>query len=298
MKTKKKVLVVLGPTATGKSALAVLLAKRFGGEVISADSRQVYKGLNIGTGKLTKKEMVGIPHHLLDVASPSRVFTVSHYKKLAEKALKKIWTKGKIPILCGGTGFYIRAIVDNIALPEVPPNKKLRAQLEKKTTEELFEILKKLDARRAKDIDRKNPRRLVRAIEIAKYLGKVPRLKASPPNDMDVLEIGIDIPDKILKERISKRLDARIKQGMVAEVKKLHRNGLSWNRMEALGLEYRYLARYLQGKISKDRMVSKLEHEIWQYAKRQRTWFKKDKRIVWFRPQERKKIEGLVEKFL
>ena len=130
---KQKIIIILGPTATGKSDLAVRLAKKFGGEVISADSRQVYKGLDIGTGKITKKEMAGVPHHLLDVAHPKKVFTVSDYKKLAERACKKIWDGGKIPILCGGTGFYIQAVADNIVLPEVPPNKKLRAQLEKKT---------------------------------------------------------------------------------------------------------------------------------------------------------------------
>src|SRR3972149_9041812 len=123
---KKRILVIVGPTATGKSEVAVFLAKKFDGEVISADSRQVYKGLDIGTGKITKREMSGVPHHLLDVANPKRVFTVSEYKKLGEKALQNIWWRGKLPIICGGTGFYIQALVDGIILPEVPPNKKLR----------------------------------------------------------------------------------------------------------------------------------------------------------------------------
>lgn len=291
-------LVIMGPTATGKSDLAVFLAKKLDGEVISADSRQVYKGLDIGTGKITKKEMAGIPHHLLDVANPKRVFTASHYKKLGEKALENILQRKKLPIICGGTGFYVRALVDGIILPEVPPNQKLRKQLEKKTVAQLFIVLKKLDRRRAKEIDAKNPRRLIRAIEIAKYLGKVPHLEASPPSGVDVLRIGIDMPDKVLKERIKKRLEVRIKQGMVEEARRLHREGLSWKRMEGLGLEYRHLAQYLQGKISREEMAAELENEIWQYAKRQRTWFKKDKRIVWLKPQERKKIERLVGKFL
>ncbi len=294
----KKMIVIVGPTATGKSDLAVYLARRFGGEVVSADSRQVYKGLDIGTGKITKREMSGIPHYLLDVASPKRVFTVTEYKSLAEKAIENIWRKGKLPILCGGTGFYIRAVIDDLALPEVPPNKKLRKRLEKKSVKELFAMLKKLDPRRAKEIDAKNPRRLIRAIEIAKYSGGVPELKLKPRKDCEILEIGIDLPDKALKERIKKRLLARIKKGMVAEAKRLRENELSFGRMESLGLEYRYLARYLQGKITEKEMLAELEREIWRYAKRQRTWFKKDKRIKWFSTKDREKIKKEVGRFL
>lgn len=309
MMKKKKMLVIVGPTATGKSDLAVFLAKKLGGEVVSADSRQVYKGLDIGTGKVprdptnyklrTKNYFYkGVPHHLLGVVNPKRVFSVSQYKKLGEKILQDIWQQEKLPIICGGTGFYIQALVDGIVLPEVPPNKKLRKQLEKKSATELFTILKKLDPRRAKEIDRKNPRRLIRAIEIAKYSGKVPRLEIQPPSNTDILEIGINMPDKILRNRIEKRLKARIKKGMIAEAVRLNRQGLSWKRMEELGLEYRYLARYLQGKILKKEMITQLAGEIWQYAKRQRTWFKRDKRIRWFLPTKKERIEKIVKRFL
>ena len=306
---KKRILVIVGPTATGKSDLAVFLAKKLGGEIVSADSRQVYKGLDIGTGKVPRDPTRstlhagrfmyrGIPHHLLDIVNPKRVFTVSQYKKLGEKALQDIWWRGKLPIICGGTGFYIQALVDGIILPEVPPNKKLRKQLEKKSVTKLFAILKKLDPRRAKEIDRKNPRRLIRAIEIAKYLGRVPLLKVQAPKNTDILQIGIDMPDKILKERIEKRLKVRIKKGMIQEAVHLHHQGVSWRRMEELGLEYRYLARYLEKKITKKQMIDELAQATWQYAKRQRTWFKRDKRIVWFKPQQKKDIEKLVRKFL
>ncbi len=294
----KKIIVILGPTATGKSDLAVFLAKKFEGEVISADSRQVYEGLDIGTGKITKREMRGVPHYLLDVANPKRIFTVSQYKKLGEKSLQNIWRRGKLPIICGGTGFYIQALVDGIILPEVPPNKKIRKQLEKKSVPELFVILKKLDPRRAKEIDHKNPRRLIRAIEIAKYLGKVPRLKTQPAKNTAILQIGIDIPDKILKEWIEKRLKTRVQKGMIGEAVRLHRQGLSWKRMEELGLEYRFLARYLEKKINKKQMVDELAQAIWRYAKRQRTWFKRDKRIRWFLPKQKENIKRLVGKFL
>ncbi|MDO8572987.1 MAG: tRNA (adenosine(37)-N6)-dimethylallyltransferase MiaA [bacterium] len=305
----QKIIVMLGPTATGKSDLAVFLAKKFSGEVVSADSRQVYKGLDIGTGKVprdptnyklqtTNYLYKGVPHHLIDVANPKRVFTVSQYKKFGEKALQDIWQREKLPIICGGTGFYIQALIDGIILPEVPPNKKLRTQLEKKSVAELFTMLKKLDPRRSKEIDRKNPRRLIRAIEIAKYLGKVPYLEARLPSNTDILQIGIDMPDEMLKERIGKRLKTRIKKGMIREAIRLNRQGLSWKRMEGLGLEYRYMARYLQGKISKEEMVIQLAHEIWQYAKRQRTWFKRDKRIKWVLPKQKKIVEKLVSGFL
>ena len=278
----RKIIVILGPTASGKSELAVKIAKKFNGEIISADSRQVYKRLDIGTGKITKKEMRGVPHHCIDIVSPRKVFTVSDFKKHAEKAIENIFAKNKIPIIVGGTGLYIQAIVDNIALPEVKPNWKLRKELEKKTTEEMFAILKKLDPERAENIDPKNPRRLIRAIEIAKALGKVPNLEASLPS-WGPLQIGIKLSDKKLKENINKRLIQRLKKGMVAEAKKLHAQGLSWNRMDELGLEYRYLAKFLKGEISKEEMTKKLKSEIWQYAKRQMTWFKRDKRIKWIK---------------
>jgi tRNA dimethylallyltransferase len=187
---KPKMVVIVGPTSSGKSDLAVALAKKFNGEVISADSRQVYKGLNIGTGKITKKEMRGVKHHLLDVADPRKQFTVSDFLDLTNKTIVQIVKSGKLPIVCGGTGFYIDALLGEKQIPEVPPNPKLRKQLENKTTKELFKMLQKLDPERAKNIDAQNPRRLVRAIEIAKKLGKVPEYR-EPDFKYDVLKIGI-----------------------------------------------------------------------------------------------------------
>lgn len=295
---KRKMLVIVGPTASGKSDLAVRLAKKWNGEVVSADSRQVYRSLDIGTGKITKQEMRGVPHHLIDVASPTKTFTVAQYKKLADKSIGRIWSRGKLPIVCGGTGFYVRAVIDNLIIPEVPPNKKLREYLDKKPVSELFAMLKKLDPRRAGEIDSKNPRRLIRAIEIAKHLGKVPALTIRQRKDCDILEIGIAINNDELKTRIKKRLFSRIKHGMIDEAKRLYKQGLSLRRMNDLGLEYRYLAKYLNGEISKKEMVIKLEKEIWQYAKRQRTWFKKDKRIRWHMLSDKKKIEREVRGFL
>lgn len=291
----RKIIVILGPTASGKSALAVKITKKINGEIISADSRQVYKELNIGTGKITKKEMRGIPHHCLDIVSPKKIFTVSDFKKRTDDAIEKIFAKNKTPIIVGGTGLYIQSIVDNIVLPEVKPDWKLRKKLEKKTTEEMFTILKKLDPERAKNIDPKNPRRLIRAIEIAKALGKVPNLEAKLPS-WEAIQIGIKLSDEKLKENINKRLVCRLKKGMIAEAKNLHDQGMSWKRMDELGLEYRYLSKFLKGEISKIEMTEKLKSEIWKYTKRQMTWFKRDKKIKWI--SEEKEVKKLIREFL
>ena len=275
----------MGPTTSGKSDLAVQLAKKMKGEIISADSRQVYKGLDIGTGKITKKEMRGVPHHLLDIVSPKKQFSVAQYLQHTNSAIAEIVCRGKLPIICGGTGFYIDALLGKISIPEVPPNPKLRKQLETRSTEELFNILKNLNPERAENIDRRNPRRLVRAIEIAVASGKIKRRKKEKLK-YDAYKIGIRIEEKELRERINKRLRSRIKKGMVKEAIKLHRKGLSYKRMRELGLEYRRLADLLENKITKTEFVNLLQNEIWQYAKRQMTWFKRDREIKWLSPIE------------
>jgi len=324
----EKLIVILGPTAVGKSALAVNLAKKFNGEVISADSRQIYRGMDLGTGKITEKEMKGVVHHLLDVASPKKIFDIVQYRKLAQKAIAQIIKKDKMPILCGGTGFYIQAVVDGIVIPEVKPDWRLRSHLEHSSTEELFEKLKKLDETRAKTIDKSNRRRLIRALEIVIKTGKaVPMLKKQPL-PYPVLIIGIRKEKKELSSLIRKRLLKRLKIGMIAEVKTLHKKGLSWKRLEEFGLEYRWIARYLTdfrnpqhpdgfrksanryrdirfpGKYPeigyhnfiKSDFFNRLQKESEHFAKRQMTWFKRDKRIHWIKKQP--EAEKLVKKFL
>lgn len=288
----RHLIVVMGPTASGKSDLAIKLALRLGSgqakklgikgaEIISADSRQVYRGMDIGTGKVTKKEMCNIPHYLLDVASPKRRFTVVQYRKLALLAINKIFVTNKVPILCGGTGFYIQAVVDGLVIPEVKPDRLLRSGLDRFSTEELFEKLKRLDSRRAKNIDKYNRRRLIRALEIViKTKKPVPALKKSPL-PYPVLLIGIKKTPEELQKLIKKRLLKRLKTGVVEEVKKLHRNGVSWKRLEEFGLEYRWIARYLQLNVTRSVLVTSLQKDIEHFAKRQMTWFKRDKRIHW-----------------
>lgn len=285
---RQKVIVIVGPTASGKSAYAVTLARKIGGEVISADSRQVYKGLNIGTGKITKKEMRGVPHHLLDVVSPKKVFTAHDFVERGRAAIEDILAREKTPIICGGTGFYIDALLGRMPLPNVPPNPVLRARLEKKSAPQLFVMLQKLDPRRVKNIDRHNPVRLVRAIEIAKALGKVPTAEEqgdasrfTARRRLAVQWIGLNPSDIILRVKIKRRLVQRMKMGMVAEAKKLHKKGLSYKRMYELGLEYRYLALFLQKKISKEEMLVQLENKIWDYAQRQMRWWKRNSEIKW-----------------
>lgn len=277
---KPRILVILGPTASGKSDIAVALAKKLNGEVVSADSRQIYKGLDIGTGKITKKEMGGVPHYLLDVASPVKYFSVTEFQVKAYKAIDNILKRGKLPILCGGTGFYIQSIVDGLIFPEAKVDMKLRAKLSKMSADSLFALLEKLDKKRASEIDPRNKVRVIRAIEIIQMFGKVPKIEARP--QYKAFQIGIKWSDKRTIERIAIRLEKRLKIGMLKEAELLHKKGLSWKRMEALGLEYRYMAYHLQKKISYDEMVRQLNTASRQYAKRQMTWFKRDGRIAWF----------------
>jgi tRNA dimethylallyltransferase len=277
----RKVIVILGPTASGKSDLAVALAKKLNGEVVSADSRQVYRGLDIGSGKITRREMRGVRHHLLNVASPGGLFTVARYRTLARHAVSDILKRGKLPIIAGGTGLYIDSLLYDTPLPEVAPNKKLRTQLEKKTVAQLYVRLKKLDPRRAGNIENKNKRRLVRAMEIILSTGKpVPELSERKPV-YEAVKIGIVLKPADLKKRIHARLLRRLKQGMLKEVQRLRKSGLSWKRLDDLGLEYRYVSRFLRGLISRGEMIAAIEKESWAYARRQMTWWRKDKDIRW-----------------
>ncbi|MFC1615051.1 tRNA (adenosine(37)-N6)-dimethylallyltransferase MiaA [Patescibacteria group bacterium] len=300
-KQKPKIIVIVGTTSSGKSDLAVQIAKKFDGEIISADSRQVYRDLDIGTGKITVSEMKGIPHYMLDVASPRRAFTAAQFKKKGEKVLKDIIKRGKTPIIAGGTGFYIDALLGGSALPEVPPNPKLRTQLEKKSAPELYTELKKLDPRRAEDIDQHNPRRLVRAIEIATTLGSVPEiphLDAGRPNEYNTLWIGLELDKDTLIEKIDKRNEKMFELGLVEEVKKLRAQNITWKRIDALGFEYKYIAEFIRGKMSKEEALEKMNTETWHYAKRQINWFRKNKNINWFGPKDKKGVEKSVGEFV
>lgn len=287
----KKLIVIVGPTASGKSDLAVKLALKFNGEVVSADSRQVYRGMDIGSGKITRIEQHGVKHHLLDVANPKRTFTVAQYQKMALKAINRIQRNGRIPIICGGTGFYVKAVTEQTSIPAVAPDWKLREKLEKNTTAELFKMLESRDPATAKRIERLNPRRLIRALEIVIKTGKPVPGSVSAPLPYPVLKLGMNIKREKLNQSIARRLKKRLRRGMVAEVKKLRSGGLSWTRLENFGLEYRYAALFLQKKITRREMILKIQVESQKYAKRQLTWFKRDPKIKWIKkPTEALKL--------
>src|SRR3989344_2987484 len=261
---RENLIVIAGPTATGKSALAVKIAKQFGGEIISADSRQIYKYLNIGTGKITRNEMRGVKHYCLGIADPKTSFTVVDYKRCAQQAIADIAAK--------------------------------RKYLKKKSAPELFNILETSDAKRAHAIGQHNKRRLIRAIEILNTTGgPIPKLKLA--RHFRVLMIGIKKTPKELRKAIQKTLTLRIKKGVLKEVKNLHfKHGISWQRLCNLGLDYKYISLYLKEQMEKKEALDKLEVELWRYAKRQTTWFKKEKRIKWIR-SERETV-SLVRGFL
>lgn len=278
----KEVIVILGQTATGKSKLAVKVAKKFSGEIISADSRQIYKGLDIGTGKITKVEMQSIPHHLLSLINPKKRFTVVNFKKLADEKIKEIIARGNTPIICGGTGFYIDSVTKGIIIPEVPPNTKLRLKLENKSADELFIILKHLDSARAKTIDIQNKVRLIRAIEIAEFLGKVPKIKIRKPK-YKFIKVGLLLPEKALVKKIRKRVKRMFSDGLLSEIRRLKKAGVSKKRLREFGFEYY--------EPTEERVVL----ASIQYAKRQKTWFKRDKDIKWFSEKEYSKILGYIK---
>ena len=307
----QKIIVVLGPTASGKSELAIKLAKKFNGEIISADSRQIYRNMDIGTGKPSKKELAVVPHHLIDIKNPNENYTVAEYQRDALKAIKKIIKKDQLPILVGGTGLYVKAIVDNLKISKVKPDSQLRQNLELRIgnygLRTLYDELIKIDPEAAYIVDPNNPRRVIRALEIAIKTKKPFSLqrKAGEPL-FDFLEIGINIPKEKLFRRIDKRVDLMIKNGLIEEVVNLVKKyGPKQQSFDAIG--YREIIECIKNekcpyscdrrnncKISKnilEEIKNLIKKNTRAYAKRQLTWFLKDKRIHWVKNEkEAKKI--------
>ena len=279
-----KLVVILGTNASGKSDLGLRLANHFGGEVVSADSRQVYRGLDLGSGKITPAQAGTVKHHLIDVAEVTEYFSLAQYQRTAYSAVDAIAGAGKLPFLVGGTGLYISAIVEGYQLVDVPPNDPLRAELEALPLAQLVERLEQADPEAARRIDQSNPRRLIRAIEIAAAgHGHVAAHQNAPR--YHCLQLGLTWPREILEERIETRLRERLANGMVEEVAGLRARGVSDLRLEKLGLEYRYIARYLRGEVETlDDLCLQLGTAIRQFAKGQLTWFKRDSRIIWLDP--------------
>jgi len=288
-----KLIVILGPTASGKSNLAIKLAKEFRGQIVSADSRQIYKEMDIGTAKVTKKEMQGIPHYLIDIVKPNQDFSLAQFKKKAIAQIKKIQKEDKLPFLVGGTGLYIQSIVDNLQMPEGKPNKKLRKELENKTNQELYNQLKELDPQAIKIIDRNNQRRMVRALEVCLTTGQpFSQQKHKGQPLFDILQIGLNPGKEILDKRINQRADKMIKAGLLQEVKGLIKKyGTKPYSMSGIG--YQEIIPYLRKEISLDEAKELIKIHTRQYSRRQMSWFRRDKRIKWIKtyPEARKLIK-------
>jgi len=293
---------ILGPTATGKTGLAAHLAARINGEVISADSRQVYRGMTIGTGKDYDDYFVDgveIPSHLVDIEDAGAHYNVYRFQTDFIRVFDEIRLRDKFPVLCGGSGLYLEAVLKNYRLIEVPPNKELRKELEGKTLEELTVILKNLKPKLHNHTDVETDRRAIRAIEIEKYYAEHAQEESEMP-EINSLNVGIDFDRKLRRERISKRLKQRLEEGMLDEVQKLLDSGLTPEQLIYYGLEYKFLTLHLVGKLSYDEMFRQLEIAIHQFAKRQMTWFrgmeKRGTKIYWINghlPMEEKVDEIL-----
>lgn len=292
-------IVILGPTASGKTGLSLKLAKKFKGEIVNADSRQIYKGMDIGTGKVVDKK--GVVHYLLDVINPSEDFSLADYKNKAEAAIKNILKRGKVPFLVGGTGLYIQAIVDNLEIPAVPPNKKLRAQFEKELKKpgaiaKWYKKLLKLDPGAAKVVDKNNPRRIIRALEVCLATGQpFSKLRERGELLFDVLQLGITMPREKLYKKIDARVDEMIKEGLIDETRKLLKKyNPSLPSMSGIG--YKEIGEYLNENYSLAEVVQKIKYRTHAYARRQMTWFKKNKRTKWIKNY--KEAEEKIKKWI
>ena len=290
-----KIIAITGQTASGKSEMSVSLAILFSGEIVCADSRQIYKDISIGAAQINEKEMNGIPHYALDIASPKEVFSVAQYQKIALEKIADIINRARVPFVVGGSGMYIDAITNNPQYPKIGPNQKERRELENKSADELFLELKNLNPKRAQTIDKKNKRRLIRALEIQKAKGAIPRLKNNPI--YNCLKLSIKIEKEELNKRIETRFYKALKQGHIEEVKAAREKyNLSWKRIDELGLSYKWIGRFLQGNITREEMKQKSVASIRQYAKRQATWFNKDVNIVWIKTET--EAEEKIKEFL
>ena len=275
--------VVLGPTATGKTQLAVQLAHKLGGEIISADSRQVYRGMDIGTGKDLNEyncKGISIPYHLIDIVAPIEEYNVAQFQRDFQRVYSDITKRKKLPILCGGTGFYIKAVLMDFQLPKTEPDKQLRQRLEKWGLEDLINELETISPGASANAPVDTKRRVIRAIEVAKSRGKgVQRKEAgkrNPENSnlQDATVIGIEYPREVIRQRITKRLYSRLNSGMIEEVEALLIGGVTHHRLDTLGLEYRFISRFLKGDYSKEEMTGLLNTAIHQFAKKQMTFFR------------------------
>ncbi len=288
--------VVVGPTAVGKTALAIELAQRFDGEIVSADSRQIYRGMDIGTAKPTPQEQARVSHHLIDVVAPDEPYTLANYQAQAYAAIDGILARGKRPFLVGGTGLYVRAVVEGLRIPRVPPNQELRAQLAQEESAALYERLRALDPDAAARIDPRNVRRTIRALEVCLTTGdKFSDLGRASPPPYSITQIGLTLPRPELYARIDARVERMMADGLVAEVEALAAQGYGWELPSMSGLGYREIGEYLRGQVSLDEAVANIKRDTHDFVRRQYAWFRlRDERIQWFEDAEVEKIVELI----
>lgn len=295
---KPRVIVIVGPTASGKTSASIKLAEKINGEIISADSMQIYKEMNIGTAKPTLEEMNGIKHYMFDVVAPDETFNVTKYVEKAIECVKEIVSKGKIPIIVGGTGLYVSTLINGIEFCEVNEDPNYRKEMielaEEKGNHYLHEMLEKIDPEAAKNIDANNVRRVIRALEIYKVTGKTKTLldkESRKEVPFDYKLYGIETNREVLYDRINKRVDKMLEDGLIDEVKELLEK-YTFSSTAIQGLGYKEVKEYLDGKLSYDEMAEKLKMETRRYAKRQLTWFRREKAIMWC------KLDEIVDRIL
>jgi len=306
-----KLIVILGPTASGKTGTSLKLAKKYNGEIISADSRQIYKKMDIATAKVKGEWQWGfnwngprktyhvedIPHHLIDIIDPGKQFTAADFRDKSIKYAKMAERSGRIPMVVGGTGLYISALVDNLSIPRVEANKKLRESLEEKTNDELISLLESLDPKILETIDKKNKRRLIRALEVCIFTGEpFSEQRKKGEQIFDVLQIGIEVDREELHNRISNRVDQMMKDGLLDEVSALLKQKYGWQLPSMSGIGYKQFKPYVNGECTLEKSIEDLKRDTRRFARRQLTWFKKDKRIKWCKNYE--EVEGEVGEFL
>ncbi|MCQ4921720.1 tRNA (adenosine(37)-N6)-dimethylallyltransferase MiaA [Tissierella carlieri] len=303
MKNKDNLFILIGPTAIGKTALSIELAKKMNGEIISADSMQIYKYMDIGSAKITKEEMDDIPHHLIDIVLPNEDFTVANFKDSAIKLIRDINSKNKIPIVAGGTGLYINSLVYNLNFTQVAPNDEIRNKLEslgdKYGNEYLHQELQRIDVKSAEKISVNDRKRIIRAIEIFEMTGK-PMSEYNenfrrPVEDYNLVMIGLNMDRKELYNRINLRVDIMIEEGLMEEVKKLLSMGYSKELVSMQGIGYKEIIMYLEGSISLDKSIEMIKQGTRNYAKRQLTWFRRDNRIKWVNVDEFFSLDNLTQ---
>ncbi|MDI3534119.1 MAG: tRNA dimethylallyltransferase [Thermosediminibacterales bacterium] len=306
MKEEKNLMVIVGPTAVGKTSTAIDVAIRLNGEIVSADSMQIYKYMDIGTAKPTRDEMKGIKHHMIDIIEPDQEFSVADYKKMAEEKIDEILHTGKLPILTGGTGLYIKSITDNYFFSEAdvdwPLRNKLKDQFVKYGKMYMYEKLKQIDPKTAEKVHPNDTKRIIRALEVYEKTGKpisyyYEQTKLRKPK-YKLIIYGLEAPRKKLYEKINKRVDKMIEKGLVQEVKNLLDMGFTKKMNSMKGLGYKQIIDYLEGKLTLDEAINLIKRETRRFAKRQFTWFKKDKRIIWINTDELNPVDFIYENYL